>query len=192
MDESGGGLRRQIDLGHVARDDHLGIDAEAGEEHFDLMLGGVLRLVEDDDGVAQRAAAHEGQRGDLDHVVLHVFAQAGRGDHLLEGVVEGLEIGVELVFHLAGQEAEFLAGLYGGSAEDDLAHLLVLQCAHGQGDGDEGLARSGGPDGEGEVVLLEAIDEQLLIGRAGGDGATIDAIDDQVILRYGRQLVALD
>ena len=59
-----------------------------------------------------------------------------------------------------------------------ILHLLVLQRAHGQGDGDEGLARSGGPDGEGEVVLLEAIDKQLLIGRAGGDGATIDAIDD--------------
>ena len=110
----------------------------------------------------------------------------------MKGVVEGLEIGVELVFHLAGQEAEFLAGLYGGSAEDNLAHLLVLQGAHGQGDGDEGLARSGGPDGEGEVVLLEAIDEQLLIGRTGHDGATIDAIDDQVILRHGRQLVAFD
>ena len=110
----------------------------------------------------------------------------------MKGVVEGLEIGVELVFHLAGQEAELLAGLYGGSAEDDLTHLLVLQRAHGQGDGDEGLARSGGPDGEGEVVLLKAIDEQLLIGRAGGDGATIDAIDDQVILRGVRQLVALD
>ena len=156
------------------------------------MLGGVLRLVEDDDGIAQRAAAHEGQRGDLDHVVLHVFAQAGRGDHLLEGVVEGLEIGVELVFHLAGQEAEFLAGLYGGSAEDDLTHLLVLQRAHGQGDGDEGLARPGGPDGEGEVVLLEAIDEQLLIGRAGHDGAAVDAVDDQVVVRCGGQLVPLD
>ena len=110
----------------------------------------------------------------------------------MEGVVEGLEIGVELVFHLAGQEAEFLAGFYGGSAEDDLAHLLVLQRAHGQGDGDEGLARSGGPNGEGEVILLEAIDEQLLIGRAGHDGATIDAVDDQVILCGVRLFVALD
>ena len=43
---------------------------EAGEEHLHLLAGGVLRLVEDDEGVVQRAAAHEGERRDLDRAPL--------------------------------------------------------------------------------------------------------------------------
>ena len=57
---------RQVDLARIAGDDHLRVLAEAGEEHLHLHRRGVLRLVEDDDGVGQRAAAHEGERRHLD------------------------------------------------------------------------------------------------------------------------------
>ncbi len=60
----------QVDLGEVAGDDGLGVVAEAGEEHLHLLVGGVLGLVHDDEGVVERAAAHEGQRRDLDDVGL--------------------------------------------------------------------------------------------------------------------------
>jgi hypothetical protein len=42
---------RQVDLGDVAGDDHARVVAEAGEEHHHLLGRGVLRLVEDDEGV---------------------------------------------------------------------------------------------------------------------------------------------
>src|SRR3546814_5250975 len=45
---------------------HPAVLAEAGEEHLHLFARGVLRLVEDDEAVCQRAPAHEGDRRDLD------------------------------------------------------------------------------------------------------------------------------
>ena len=56
----------QVDLGDVAGDDDLGAEAEPGEEHLHLLGRGVLRLVQDDERVVERAAAHVRQRRDLD------------------------------------------------------------------------------------------------------------------------------
>src|SRR3954469_6150831 len=44
-----------VDLGGVARDDRLGAETDAGEEHLDLLGGGVLRLVEDDEAGVEGA-----------------------------------------------------------------------------------------------------------------------------------------
>jgi hypothetical protein len=63
-------LARQIDLGHVAGDHRRGAEADARQEHLHLLDGGVLRLVQDHEGVVQRAPAHVGQRRDLDDVAL--------------------------------------------------------------------------------------------------------------------------
>ena len=59
----------QVDLGDVAGDHGLGADADAGEEHLHLLGRRVLRFVEDDEGVVEGAAAHEGQRCDLDRAL---------------------------------------------------------------------------------------------------------------------------
>ena len=56
-----GGLRgRKVNLRHVARYNHFGIHAHAGEEHLDLGSRSVLSFVEDDDGIVQCTSAHEG------------------------------------------------------------------------------------------------------------------------------------
>src|SRR5690606_29324053 len=60
----------QIDLGDVAGDHGGGAETDSGEEHLHLLDGGVLALVEDDEAVVQRTAAHVGQRRDLDHLFL--------------------------------------------------------------------------------------------------------------------------
>ena len=65
----------------------------------------VLRFVEDDDRIVQRPPAHESEWGDLDHVVFHVFLQFGPGNHVLQGVIQRLEVRVEFVLHLAGEES---------------------------------------------------------------------------------------
>src|SRR5262245_11174119 len=65
-------LAWQVDLGHVPGDDDLRAEAEPCQEHLHLLGARVLRLVEDDERVVQRAAAHERQRGDLDDALLHV------------------------------------------------------------------------------------------------------------------------
>ena len=43
---------------------------KTGEEHLHLLGRGVLRLVQDDEAVVERASAHEGQRRDLDDALL--------------------------------------------------------------------------------------------------------------------------
>src|SRR5438067_13727065 len=50
----------QIDLRDVTGNYRLGIEAERGDEHLDLLRGRVLCLVENDEAVGQRASTHEG------------------------------------------------------------------------------------------------------------------------------------
>ena len=75
----GGLVARQVDLRHVAGDDDLRAEAEPRQEHLHLLGRGVLRLVEDDEAVVQRAAAHERERRDLDRAALHVRVRRARG-----------------------------------------------------------------------------------------------------------------
>ena len=62
----------QVDLGDVAGHHGLGPEPDAGQEHLHLLGRGVLRLVEHDERVVERAAAHVGQRGDLDRAAVDV------------------------------------------------------------------------------------------------------------------------
>ena len=72
----------QVGLREVTRHHHLGAKAQAGEEHFDLLGRGVLRLVEDDEGIIQGASAHIGKRCDLDHALFHEALVHLRPQHL--------------------------------------------------------------------------------------------------------------
>ena len=69
MSEHAAALAVEVDLGDVAGDDGLGVEADAREEHLHLFGRRVLRLVENDEGVVQSAPAHEGERGDFDGAV---------------------------------------------------------------------------------------------------------------------------
>ena len=109
--QAGLGAAGQVDLGDVAGDDHLRAEAEPGEEHLHLLRRGVLRLVEDDERVVERAAAHVGQRRDLDGAGRHQPRDRLRVDHVVQRVVERPQVGVDLVGQRAGQEAEPLARL---------------------------------------------------------------------------------
>ncbi len=51
LQETGLHRTRQVDLGGITRYDHLAVGAKARKEHLHLVTGGVLRLVEDDDGI---------------------------------------------------------------------------------------------------------------------------------------------
>ena len=106
---------REVYLRSVARYDHLGVHSHASEEHFELGGRGVLCLIENDDGVAQSASAHEGKGCYLNYVLLHHLTELLCGNHVLECIVEGLQIGVDLLFHVAWKETEFLSGLHCGT-----------------------------------------------------------------------------
>src|SRR5471030_1974048 len=63
----------QVDLRDVAGDHGLAAEADPGQEHLHLLDGGVLRLVEDDEGVVQRAPAIIRRRGVFDDLLSNIF-----------------------------------------------------------------------------------------------------------------------
>ncbi len=103
----------------------------------------------------------------FDDALVQVFCQAGGGYHLLERIVERLQVGVELFAQVAGQEAEVLARFHRRAREDDAAHLAFLERLHGEGHGGVGLAGTGGADGEDHVACLNGLHQLLLVGGAG-------------------------
>ncbi len=109
---------------------------------------GVLRLVEDDEGVVQRAAAHEGQRRDLDDALLEVRRDLLGVEHVVERVEERPQVRVDLRHQVAGQEAEPLAGLDGRAREDDAVDLAARERLRRHRDGEERLARARRADAE--------------------------------------------
>ena len=104
MYKSRSGLWRKIDLGDIAHNDHLGIQTETGEKHFNLMSCRILRLIEENDRIIQYTSSHKSQRRYLNDVVIHVLPELRRRDHFLQRVVERLEVRVEFIFHFAGQK----------------------------------------------------------------------------------------
>ncbi len=154
----------QVDLGDVAGDDDLGAEPEPGQEHLHLLGGGVLRFVEDDERVVERATAHERERRDLDGAALHQPGHDLRLEHVVQRVVERAEVRVDLGEDVAGEEAESLARFDRGAGEDDAVDLLGLERLHRERHREVALAGAGGPDAERDGVRLHRVDVALLTG----------------------------
>ena len=65
----------QVDLAGIAGHRHARAFAQAGQHHLHLQARGVLGLVDDDEGVGQGAAAHEGDGRHLDLAAVAAAAQ---------------------------------------------------------------------------------------------------------------------
>ena len=183
---AGAGAGGEIDLGEVAGDDHAGAFAHAGEEHLHLHRGGVLRFVENDEGMGQGAAAHEGERGDLDLPGAHAAGDLVAGHHVVQRVVERAQVGIDLFLEVAGQEAEAFAGFDGGAGEHDAVHLAGGEHGHGLGDGEVGLAGAGGAEGEDHFVAGQQVHVGGLARGARADGAALGADGRKIGQRQAR------
>ncbi len=135
---------------------------EAGEEHLHLLAGGVLSLVENDEGLTEGTTSHIGERSDLDDTLGHELLIDVVSHQLGESVVERAEIGVDLVGEIARQEAKPFAGLYRRSGEDDAAHLVSPEGEDGHSDSEKGLAAAGRAFGERHIVAPDGGDVFLL------------------------------
>src|SRR5204863_5196646 len=140
LDQARGLLPRQVDLRHVSGHDDLRAEAESRQVHLHLLRSRLLRLVEDDERVVQRPSAHEGERGHLDHTLLHVRGQPVRLEHVVKRVEEWPQVGVDLLEQSARQEAEPLAGLHGRAREDDPSDLPVREGRNRERHGEVRLA----------------------------------------------------
>jgi hypothetical protein len=148
-----GDAARQVDLAAVAGDDHARALAQAGQEHLHLHRRGVLRLVQHHEGIGQRAAAHEGQRRDLDPLFLDQLGELLARQEIVQRVVERLHVGIDLVLHVAGQVAQLFARLDRGARQDDPVDLAADEHRHAHGHGEIGLAGARGADAEGQLVV---------------------------------------
>ena len=166
LDQAGALALGQVDLGHVAGDHRGGAEADAGQEHLHLLARGVLALVENDEGIVQGAPAHVGQRRDLDHLALDQLGDLLEADHLVQGVIQRAQVGIDLLGKITGQETELLAGFHRRAHQQDASHLLLVERLHRSRHRQVGLAGAGRADAEVDVVVADAGDVALLIEAA--------------------------
>ena len=158
LDQAGRAAGRQIDLRDVARDDRLGAEAEARQEHLHLLGRRVLRLVEDHERVVQRAAAHERDRRDLDRAALDVARHALDVEHVVQRVVERPQVRIDLLLQIAGQEPQLLARFDRRPRQDDAVDLLRHEERDRLRHRQVRLAGAGRADAEHDVVLLDRVE----------------------------------
>ena len=91
----------KINLGDVARNHCLGVHADARQEHFHLLGRCVLRLVENDESVVQRPAAHESQRGDLYNPVLDEPLDLVHVQKDMQRIIQRAEIRIDFLFNVS-------------------------------------------------------------------------------------------
>lgn len=108
--------------------------------------------------------------------------QLGGRNHIVERIVQRLQIGIELLLHVARQETQLLARFDGRTRQDDPLDVFFFQSPHRQGDGRIGLARTCGADGQQQVVAVVGLHQLELIDRAGPDDRAVVAIDDHVLI----------
>ena len=135
----------------------------------------------------ERAAAHEGERRDLDHARGEPALDALRRQHVVECVVKRTEIGIDLLAHVARQEAEPLAGLDRRTRQDQPVAAAGIEAGSGEGDRKIGLAGSRGSRGEHQVLCLHRGKKGALRRRSRRDQALSRA--DLLRFRRLRRLV---
>ena len=86
-----------------------------------------------------------------------------------------MQVWVDLIFHVAGQETELFSGFYGGAAKDDFLDFFILQCAYGKGDSGICLSRTCRTDGKYHIILGKSFYQFQLVFASGDDGLSCDA-----------------
>src|SRR5690625_2964796 len=59
----------QVGLGDISGDDGAAIEADPGQKHFHLGIGGVLSLIQNDKSVVECASSHIGQRSNFYNIL---------------------------------------------------------------------------------------------------------------------------
>ncbi len=179
------GAARQVNLRDVAGNDRLRVKADTGQEHFHLFNGRVLAFVENDKRIVQRTAAHIGQRRDFNHVALNQLFDFLEAEHLEQRVVQGPQVRIDFLAQIAGQEAQFFAGLNRRTGQKNTADLLALQRVYRGGDRQVGFPGPGRTDAEGNVVVKNIGDVLRLIRRTRFNHAALGFdIDGLTVVRH--------
>jgi hypothetical protein len=121
--------------------------------------------------MAEGAAAHEGDGGDLDLALVAPPPQLLAAQYVGEGFPDRSHVGIDLLGEIAGQEAEALAGLDRRPGDDQPVDRAGEEEARPVGHGQEGLAGAGRTEAEDQVVVVHRLQVLRLGDGLGGHGA---------------------
>ena len=159
----------KVDLSDIAGHDDLRAESQTRQEHLHLFGGGVLRLVENDEGVVERTTAHVREWSDLDDARLHQLGYRFVVHHVVQCIVQRAQVRVDLLVQRSGKKTEPLPCLHCRTRQDDASDLLGLQCLYGLGHREVRLAGTCRPDAEHDRVRIDRVHVPLLVQSLGPD-----------------------
>ena len=164
----------RVDLGDVPEADDLRPRTRAGDEGLHLLGREVLRFVDDDELLEERAPAHEAHRLDADAVADEVHRGLAAPVAGAVRLVEDLEVVFQsphprrhLLFFRAGEVPDVFAHAHRGARDDDLREApLVDRLRQGGRERQERLPGAGLPEERHEVDLgvHEEVEGHVLLG----------------------------
>ena len=166
----------QVHLGGIARYYHLGIHAHSCQEHLYLCRSGVLGLIQNNHGIIQCSASHEGQWSNLYYILFHHLTQLLGRYHILQSIIEGLQIRIYLISHITRQKAQFLSCLNSRTRENNLTYLLIFQRAHCQCYTHVCLSATSRTCGKDHIIFLKQTHQFLLVLASGRNGFACNAV----------------
>ena len=178
---------QQVDLRRIARHDHPRPFAQTGQHHLHLQTARVLGFIDDDEGVAEGAAAHEGDGGGFDLALvaaaLHVFG----AQDVVQRLPDRGQIRVDLLVQIAGQKAQLLACLDRRAGDDQPVHLSAPQQGRAIGRRQKCLAGARRSDAEGQFAPAQHVQIGGLGLGLGHDGAALAARQGYPGRRHARR-----
>jgi len=120
--------------------------------------------------MGEGSAAHEGDRRDLDLARRDTPLDLLGRQHVIEGIIERAQIGIDFLAHVAGKKAEAFAGLDRRPRQDQPVDRTGDQLLDGLGNGQIGLAAAGRTEREHHLRPAEGFDIACLCRSPGRDG----------------------
>src|SRR5690625_2107919 len=152
----------QVGLGDISGDDGAAIEADLGQQHVRLGIGGVVRLIENDKSVAECASSQIGQWSNFYSILAQMKLWFVMIDPLFQRIIERAEIGINLLFQVSRQKSPIYTRFDGRPGQNDLLDLPAFQSPYGKSHGSVGLSGTRWTDGKQDIVFFRSTDEGAL------------------------------
>ena len=140
-----------------------------------------MRLIQDNECIVQGASAHISQRCNLNGSGTHVITQLIGRYHVIEGIIERPEIGVDFFFQVTRKKSQVFPSLHGRTGKNDFFYHFIFQRPDGQSNRRIGFTGTGRPDGKNNVIFIGAGHHFFLVDRPGSHGLSVGTEDQDII-----------
>ena len=182
-------------MGNIAGDHGFRPIAEPGEKHFHLLTGRILGFIQYDKGVIERPAPHKCQRSHFNHAALNHFLSAAKVNHIVQGVIQRPQIGINFFGQIAWQKTQLLPSLDGRPGENNPTHFTFHEFSNRHRHRQIRFPGASRPDTEYDIVVADSIDVGFLSETLGRNspvvGRYVDCVEKN-ILKIGSMVTAED